>query len=137
MSNSLINSNNISKLKEGINPALGQRVVKIGDYYFPVGVGGNYTVAGGIPVYECTAVDSEESTWQGKLVSSITGEYINTGDAEVTLTFSGVVPVVGRIYTADAGMMLQSSSDQPGVGSVSLQVTGDAAEIVDGNLILS
>lgn len=88
---------------------VGQRLIKIGDIWIPVGVGGMFEpgsiqlieVGEGV-YYQCTSVDSD-TTWSGKKWEMIDGIYVLAETVTSNLPYgTGFTPTVGTSYNADA-----------------------------------
>ena len=95
----------------------GTPILKIGNDYVVGGIGGNFIPAGqgggsaSMDFYKCAAVNSD-STWSGYKATLQEGKIAGyESNAASGLTYTGVLPVVGHIYTEDA--RLEITSDIP------------------------
>lgn len=83
----------------------GQRLVKVGNTFMPVGVGGAFEPGSGgggsMKFYKCASVDTANKTWSGYELILQDGVYVVL-DVETTgLTYSGFTPIVDYVYSAD------------------------------------
>lgn len=87
-----------------------QRLVKVGDMWMPVGVGGMFEpgsvqfieVGGGV-YYKCASVNTTAKTWSGNKAVLTDGVYVFEETVTTGLTYgNGFTPTVGKIYNGDA-----------------------------------
>lgn len=102
---------NILPLDSSIQLLAGQRVVRIGEYFFPVGVGGNFTPGSGASpakYYKCQSVDTATSTWSG--YSAIDrGTYYEFEELPTTgLKYIGYAPETDSVYSEDGRVKIAS-----------------------------
>lgn len=88
----------------------GQRLVKVGSSFLPVGFGGNFepgAASGGtaIKFYKCASVDAENKTWSGYELMLKDGVYVVSNTLTEGLNYARFAPKVGNSYTADALLM--------------------------------
>ena len=91
---------------------VGQRLVKVGSIFLPVGFGGNFepgkgggTVSSSMKFYKCASVDTENKTWTGYELVLEDGVYIVSDTLTEDLIYTGFTPKVGNSYTADTLLM--------------------------------
>lgn len=107
----------------------GQRLVKVGDSWMPVGVGGMFEpgsvqfIEVGVGVYyQCVSVDSD-TAWSGKKWEMVDGIYVLAEAVTSNLPYgTGFTPAVGTSYNADATVrvdkMFEGASALPEDGMV-------------------
>lgn len=101
----------------------GQRLVKVGNTFMPVGIGGAFEPGSGgdgsnnMKFYKCASVDAASKTWSGYELVLTDGKYSVSDVVMKGLSYSGFEPLVGRIYSADG--MLEVSSFYEGFHLVS------------------
>ena len=94
-----IHENNIIPLDSQTTLRPGQRVVKIGNYYFPVGVNERSET---MTFYKCASVNSDNKTWSGYKAILVASSYYYFEDTITeNLQYSGNVLEVGAIYNSD------------------------------------
>ena len=98
-----IHQNHIQQLNQGVVLSPGQRVVKIGNYYFPVGVGGNYmpSKVESFVIYKCASVNVDNNTWSGYKAFRQDNRYYYEETLTENLIYLGNVVQVGSIYSSD------------------------------------
>ena len=86
----------------------GQRLIKIGNTFVPVGIGGNFqpgSGGGGATLfYKCTSVDTTNHVWSGKLLTLRQDGYYDTASTATSgLTYDSTIATVqvGKIYSQD------------------------------------
>jgi len=79
-----------------------------GNTWMPIGVGGNFMpgasqVTSPAEYYKCASVDISAKTWSGykAVFDPGAGTWSFESDATEGLTYTGLTPVVNKIYTAD------------------------------------
>lgn len=97
----------------------GQRLVKVGNTFMPVGVGGAFAPgnggSGSMKFYKCASVDTANKTWSGyELVYNEAGYYELSDVVTENLTYSGMTPVVGSIYNENATLKIERYSRDSG-----------------------
>lgn len=122
-----IHINNIINLDQTQVLHPGQRVVKIGSYYFPVGFGNSYSTS--MSFYKCVSVDTQTQTWTGyKAISQGTYYYFEEIITE-GLSYLGNIVEVDKIYSSDGLIEVANlfngllSNDD---GSLTLVAEGDS-----------
>lgn len=90
----------------------GQRLVKVGNSFMPVGVGGAFEPGSGsssgltecttAKFYKCTSVDTANKTWSGYELILTDGVYTVSETLTEGLCYSAVTPVIGSVYSQDA-----------------------------------
>ena len=126
-----INTTNNLPLAADIDLLPGQRVVRVGDYFFPVGVGGNFmpkiTTVESMKLYKCQQVSVESKTWSGWLAED-NGVYFEFAELPTTgLQYVADPPTVGEVYSEDARIQLAVLFD-----GVSLSEDGTATLYAPG-----
>lgn len=86
---------------------VGQRLVKVGNSFMPVGFGGNFEPGGGtggtVQYYKCASVDTANKTWTGYAVTFTVDGYVTFADSETSgLSYSLFTPKVGEIWSGNA-----------------------------------
>ena len=84
---------------------VGQRLVKVGNSFMPVGFGGNFEPGKGggtATFYKCASVDAANKTWVGYEMMLQDNKYVQSTVLTNGLFFTTVEPVAGNVYTADA-----------------------------------
>lgn len=122
-----IHINNIIPLDQTQTLLPGQRVVKIGNYYFPVGFGDSYSST--MTFYKCASVDTSTQTWSGYKAISQGSYYYFEETITEGLSYLGNTVEVDKIYSSD-GLIeianlfngLLSSED----GSLTLVIDSDS-----------
>lgn len=122
-----IHTNNIIHLNQTQVLYPGQRVIKIGSYYFPVGFGNSYSTS--MNFYKCASVDIQTQTWTGYKAISQGSYYYFEETATEGLSYLGNTIEIDKIYSSD-GLIeianlfngLLSSED----GSLTLVVGSDS-----------
>ena len=121
-----INNTNVLSLHPDVVLLKGQRVIRVGDKFIPVGVGGNFMPGtGSMPTkyYKCQAVDTTTKTWSG-FEAEDKGTYFTFSDIPTTgLSYIGYAPTVGEIYSEDGRLRLAELFN----GVVENTDTGEAA----------
>ena len=91
----------------------GQRLVKVGSSFLPVGFGGNFepgkgggTVSSSMKFYKCASVDTENKTWTGYELVLEDGVYIVSDTLTNDLAYIGFTPVVGTTYNEDTTLTI-------------------------------
>lgn len=93
----------------------GQRLVKVGDSWMPVGVGGNFEPGkvslieiGRGTYYQCNTVDETANTWTGYALV-LDGQYYTIAETLTEgLTYGkGYTPKVGKIYNDEATVLIK------------------------------
>lgn len=93
---------------------VGQRLVKVGDAFIPVGVGGAFEpgsvkfieVGSGV-YYKCVSVDATNGKWAGnKAIQAEDGSWSFESVITEGLSYINNTPVIGNIYTADASLQI-------------------------------
>ena len=81
----------------------GQRLVKVGNTFIPVGVGGAFEPSGSgtCKYYKCASVDTANMTWSGYELILTDGAYSVSDVVTEGLSYSAVTPVVGNTYSED------------------------------------
>jgi hypothetical protein len=82
----------------------GQRVIKIGDNYFPIGIGGNVVPSyqtGSVSLYKCDSVDELNNKWYGYSAKKNSGGYYEYETELTELSYDLIVPEVGKVYSED------------------------------------
>lgn len=107
---------NLIDLPSGTKLKPGQRLIRIKDnIWMPVGVGGTdipvFTGSGSTEYYRCASVDTETHTWTGYKATLSDDAYKFESTVTEGLSYSGVIPVVGKIYSADAHVCVESLYD--------------------------
>ena len=86
----------------------------LGNTWMPIGVGGNFMPGGtsgtSAEYYKCASVDTSAKTWSGykAVFDSTAGTWSFEDTVTEGLTYTSVTPVVGRIYSADALVIVTS-----------------------------
>lgn len=95
-----INPNNLIPLTEETSLRPGQRVVKLGEYYFPIGFGESYSSS--INFYKCISVDVSTKTWSGyKAILVDSSYYYFQENITEGLIYLGNAVEVDNIYSSD------------------------------------
>ena len=90
---------------------VGQRLVKVGNSFVPVGFGGNFEPGGLTPeepecqsmkFYKCISVDTDNKTWSGYELVLQDGKYIVSETLTEGLTYTTMTPVENYSYSEDA-----------------------------------
>ena len=96
---------------------VGQRLVKVGNTFMPVGFGGNFepgSASSGIAMkfYKCASVDTENKTWSGYEAHQDAIGIWTFSDTEMSLTYGDYfTPVVGKVYDATASIVISTLFD--------------------------
>lgn len=82
----------------------GQRLVKVGDTFMPVGVGGAFEpgAGGSAKYYKCASVDTSAKTWTGYELILSDGKYTVSETLTSGLSYTSITPVAGTVYSEDA-----------------------------------
>lgn len=103
-----IKENNLTPYEGEIKS--GQRLIKVGNTFVPVGVGGAFEpgsvqfieVGGGV-YYKCASVNTTANTWTGYKAVLTDGVYTFEGAVTENLPYgNGFTPAVGKTYNGDA-----------------------------------
>lgn len=113
----------------------GQRLVKVGDTFMPVGVGGAFippVIVSGAKYYKCASVDTTTRTWSGYELVLTDGVYSVSETLTTGLSYTSMTPVAGTVYSEDALVKVASyACEIPMDGLVfyaPLSVTSSTAE---------
>lgn len=131
-------NSNIQALNPNVTLLKGQRVIKVGDHLFPVGVGGNFMPGGdsttelSTTYYKCQSVDTSTNTWAGYEAYD-KGTYFTFAEIPTTgLSYLGVAPEVGSIYSSDGRVKVAGLFD-----GVMTDDTGDTTVYLAGDTTIS
>lgn len=95
----------------------GQRLVKVGNTFMPVGVGGAFEPGSGgggsMKFYKCASVDTDNKTWSGYELVLRDGFYEVSQTLTNNLIYTGMIPVVDLIYSEDATLLLDKYVENP------------------------
>lgn len=84
----------------------GQRLVKVGNSFMPVGVGGAFEPGAGgggtAKYYKCASVDTTAKTWTGYELILTDGKYAVSSEITTGLAYTTMTPTVNYIYSEDA-----------------------------------